>query len=187
MTADQFDGVFEGDKTARLFRYWHDLSRDGSIPLRKSFDPIDIPEFLRFLTLVKPEPDGDFTIALFGTALRESIGHEITGKSVFDESIGFDQDVIRMVLTNVVQTGACFITLRDCDLSDGSTWRIHGLTLPLADETGKVVRIATAFIPVEQGGRVLPDYDRFDEVDTRVLKVYRYEIASGTLTLIPYP
>ncbi len=182
-----FEGIFEGERTQRLFNYWRGLSVNGAVPLRARFDPTEIPEFLRFITLVKPMDDGDFQIALFGTALRDSIGHEITGKSVFDESIGFDHDINRLVLNNVVQTGACFITLRDCDLSDGSTWRVHGLTLPLANQDGKIVRIATAFIPVEKNGRTLPDYDRFDEVDTRILKVHRYEITKNALTLVPYP
>lgn len=182
-----FADVFEGDRTVRLFNYWRDLGGGKQIPRRKQFNPIDIPEFLKYITLLKPEPDGDFTIALFGTALRDSIGHEITGKSVFDESIGFDPDVIRLVLNNVRQTGASFITLRDCDLSDGSTWRIHGLTLPLVSDDGEVVRIATAFIPVNKSDRELPDYHRFDEVDTRILRVHRYDIATDTINLIPYP
>ncbi|WP_417514574.1 PAS domain-containing protein [Minwuia sp.] len=181
------EDVFESDGARKLFSYWKGLSNGGSLPLRKDFDPVDIPEFLRFITMIKPEADGDFTVALFGTGLLQSIGHEITGKSVFDESIGFDHNVIRFVLNDIVANGTCFITLRDCDLSDGSTWRVHGLTLPLADESGKIVRIATAFIPVTTDGRILPNYDRNDEVDTRILKVHRYEIATDTLTLVPYP
>ncbi len=139
--------VFQNDKARKLFDYWHGLSEGGELPLRKSFDPVDIPDLLRFITMVKPEPDGDYTIALFGTALRDSIGHEITGKSVFDESIGFDHGVIRFVLDDIVRAGSCFITYRDCELSDGSIWQVQGLTLPLADDDGNVVRIATAFIP----------------------------------------
>lgn len=180
-------GVFEDQKTERLFEYWRSLSADGAVPLRRDFDPVAIPSLLRFITMVKPEADGDFTISLFGTALRDSIGHEITGKSVFDESIGFDVDVIRFVLNDIVRTGSSFITLRDVDLSDGSTWQVHGLTLPLSDAEGQIVRIATAFIPITGQGRALPDFDRHNEVDTRILKVHRYEIGMDRLTLIPYP
>lgn len=181
------EDIFKSDKARSLFQHWRGLSTAGSIPLRKAFDPIDIPEHLRFITMVKPEPDGDYTIALFGTGLRESIGHEITGKSVFDDSIGFDHAVIRFVLGDIVKSGSCFITLRDCELSDGSVWQVQGLTLPLSDENGDIVRIVTSFIPVSQGARELPDYDRLNEVSTSILSVHRYEIASDTLVLLPYP
>lgn len=181
------DDVFQNDRARRLFTYWRSLSRSGALPLRKQFDPVDIPDLLRFITMVKPEPDGDYTIALFGTALRDSIGHEITGKSVFDQSIGFDHDVIRFVLDDVVRAGSCFVTYRDCELSDGSIWQVQGLTLPLADDRGNVVRIATAFIPATRDARDLPDYDRLNEVNTVILSVHRYDLSSDQMLRIPYP
>jgi hypothetical protein len=181
------DDVFQSQRAGKLFRYWRGLSSKGAIPLRRAFDPVDIPEHLRFITMVKPEPDGDYTVALFGTGLRDSIGHEITGKSVFDASIGFDHSVIRFVLDDVVRSGSCFITYRDCELSDGSVWQVQGLTLPLADDAGVVTRIVTYFIPVTKGARELPDYFNLDEVRTVIRSVHRYEISTDTLALLPYP
>lgn len=180
------ENVFQNDKARKLFSYWRSLSEKGALPRRRRFDPADIPDMLRFITMVKPEPDGDYTIALFGTALRESIGHEITGKSVFDDSIGFDHAVILFVLDDVVRAGSCFVTYRDCELSDGSIWQVQGLTLPLTDDDGKVVRIATAFFPATKSARHLPDYDRLNEVNTVIRSVHRYELASDEMVRIPY-
>lgn len=65
-----------------LYEYWRSLPREGRLPRRADFDPLDIPKLLSKLFMIDvagTAPDFSFRYRLAGTEIGETYGLEITG------------------------------------------------------------------------------------------------------------
>ncbi len=68
----------------QIFDYWRSRHIDGRPPSRQTLDPVvDIPALARNLMVLDIEPDG-YRYRLVGTALRERLGVELTGRMLAD-------------------------------------------------------------------------------------------------------
>jgi len=72
-----------GAANARIQRFWHyaqSCRRDGSLPLRAHFDPMDVPELLPNIWIVEADCDkGSLRYRLAGTKIVSGMGFEPTG------------------------------------------------------------------------------------------------------------
>jgi hypothetical protein len=65
-----------------LYRYWQSKYIDGRPPGREDIDPpTEIPQFVATLMIIDILPDG-YQYRLVGSALRDRLGGEFTGKAV---------------------------------------------------------------------------------------------------------
>ena len=73
-------GMPEAGVHAELYRLWHSKCRDGRLPGRRDFDPLEMPQLLPHLTLFDVERDPlRFRIRLVGTAIVAAMGRDTTG------------------------------------------------------------------------------------------------------------
>ncbi|MFC7049432.1 PAS domain-containing protein [Emcibacter nanhaiensis] len=65
-----------------ILQYWHEIRGDRTMPARKDFNPLHVPDALGNLMLidVKHTPR-DYTIRLIGTNITELTGKDNTGQS----------------------------------------------------------------------------------------------------------
>jgi hypothetical protein len=74
------------DHGKKLFTYWNKIRGERSMPRRKDFNPMDVPQMLPNILLIE-FPDGDIEKAKFrlvGTNLVRDFGQDITGQSIND-------------------------------------------------------------------------------------------------------
>jgi len=69
------------DKGRRLIDYWFGLPRDGLLPPRQAFDPVDIKDLLPMVMLRDITADGTSTCRLVGTGITELTGQDFTART----------------------------------------------------------------------------------------------------------
>ncbi len=125
-----------------LYAYWTSLSDKTGKPLKTDFDPIEVPQILRFLSMVLcADRLEDFTISVWGSELIELFREERTGKSLGELQL----------IENWEGTFAGYLTIRDTGLPNLLTGRTvsserkhveyERLSLPLwgpAPDTGEL-------------------------------------------------
>ncbi len=76
-------GWIESETLRRVYAYWKSLSRDGAMPRRADFDPVEVPLLLPYIYLVDVIDGGqDFKYRLVGTHITESVGFDFTGQRI---------------------------------------------------------------------------------------------------------
>jgi hypothetical protein len=74
------------DSWEDLYSYWRSKHVDGRAPERADIDPpTEIPQFAANLMIIDILPDG-YRYRLVGSALRDRLGSELTGKAVGSSS-----------------------------------------------------------------------------------------------------
>jgi len=69
-------------KLVRLYRYWTELAqRAGGVPLRRSFDPTEVPELLSHIWMldIQYEPTFRLRYRLLGTRIEHLLGRFLRG------------------------------------------------------------------------------------------------------------
>ena len=70
------------DYQANILKYWQEIRGDKTMPARKDFNPLHVPDALGNLLLVDVQHDPrDYTIRLIGTNITELTGKDNTGQS----------------------------------------------------------------------------------------------------------
>lgn len=66
-----------------LYEVWQSKARDGALPGRQDFDPVDMIRFLGAVFLLEHDPDvDDFRYTLIGTEITQHVGRDNTGRTV---------------------------------------------------------------------------------------------------------
>lgn len=122
-----------------LLGHWQGMAKDDALPLVGGLDPIDLRPALGNIMLVDVADDGrDFRYRLYGSAIALISSGDKTGRSVIDfEGIPaqFFYVVYRAAL---IRRCPVYTHHYPSGTTNFRCW--HRLTLPLADESGKVVR-----------------------------------------------
>ena len=72
-------------RVQRFWRYTQACRRDGGMPLRKHFDPADIPDLLANIWILEADlANGSLFYRLTGTKIVAGIGFEPTGRFLHD-------------------------------------------------------------------------------------------------------
>jgi hypothetical protein len=128
------------DSWEKLYRYWRSKHVDGRPPAREDIDPpIEIPQFAANLMIIDIMPDG-FHYRLVGSALREWLGGELTGKAVGSSSLSEAirrewKDLLELVSGD--QKPRMLVARAPTEMSFSNLM----LVLPLVDRTGKTERL----------------------------------------------
>jgi len=129
---------------SKLLHYWRAKGAADRLPRRRDIDPAEIPDVLPHLLLIDAG-DGGYRCRLCGTALAESYGRELTGKT-FAEAFTPEGaaratahcDLIRALRKPVV-------VHNEYANARGNKLVANRLLLPLADDEVVVNRILVGF------------------------------------------
>jgi hypothetical protein len=126
----------------RLFRHWQDLCCAQALPPRASFDPIDVPWSLGYLSMVEVVP-GDYVFRVDSTHAVDFFGAEMTGKPLSAYPDLLRRPRIRTAYDTVVSSGRPHAWLREMEMGR-KRWRVEQVMLPFAGEGACVTHIAIA-------------------------------------------
>ncbi|NIA72435.1 PAS domain-containing protein [Pelagibius litoralis] len=133
------DGTFFSPNSSKLYAYWHSLAlRRGGVPLKDDFDPAEIPGLLPHIFIVEKEAGtGRFFFRLSGTAIRETMGVENTGRYLDELLDGDDLKNVAGMFEEVMAQGTCIRSIEGLTYSDRSYFRVEIVRLPLALPDGE--------------------------------------------------
>lgn len=125
-----------------LYAYWNDKRGERVAPRRADIDPLDLPRLLGNILICEVhDPPRDFTFRLFGTALVDAVGRDLTGARF---STLFSRDVAPDIVREyemVADRCAPVISRQDAGWAQKSHVRYERLLLPLSDDGERVNRI----------------------------------------------
>lgn len=163
----------------QLLTYWRDLfppSRD--IPVRRSFDPVDIPDLLSFLVLVDVETQ-ELRFRVVGTEMAEAWGNDFTGLTLSEIMQGPYHDFIRDLFDTCIESRAPVVSHSRFQWDRGRRLDTIRLMVPLASNTDPVrvghVIVGQSF-DYHQTGPATPNVfslkdGRFSEISREILQV----------------
>ena len=76
--------VFIARASGAWAAHWWSLPRDGVVPLRSVFDPLDIPALIPHMLICDLSEPGMVRIRLMGTGMVSSFGFDPTGRNYLD-------------------------------------------------------------------------------------------------------
>ncbi len=125
-----------------LYHYWRSKCEGDRLPKRSAIDPIEIPRFLRQLTIVEVVPDERrYVYRLVGTTEVEIRGRDPTGKSVMEGFFGPSLDNVLGCYDAVVATRRSLYDDETYVTPDGRFSDDETLFLPLSEDGENVSRI----------------------------------------------
>ncbi len=139
-------GLIDADRIlSRLLRYWASKAAAARIPKRNDIDPTEIPEILPHLMIVDPAEEGGFRCRLCGTAVAESYGRELRGKT-FDEAFTAAGAARAAAHCRLVFTLRRPVVVHNTYANArGNPLVANRLLLPLADDGVTVTKVLVGF------------------------------------------
>ncbi len=119
-----------------LFGYW-DAKRGGrAMPARRDLDPVEIPRLLKHLILLDVTHDPlRFRVRLYGTAVAELRGRDLTGHYLYEGGPTAIGSRTRPWNLAAVERRRPHYTVGDyTDISDGRNGTFYRLGLPLSGD-----------------------------------------------------
>ncbi len=83
--------TLKSETNLRFLSYWDDLRGDRLMPARSELDPASIKPILPFLAIGEFRTPSELIVRLAGTALRDMLGVELTGRNLLDISAPEDR------------------------------------------------------------------------------------------------
>jgi hypothetical protein len=123
---------------ARLFAYWRQIRGQRPVPLRRDFDPLDIPYMLGRVMLIelRQEPGRHYFIRVHGTLIAWRLGYELTGKPL-DRLPAPYRGIMAVRFDAAIESGMP-----------------HHTTMDLSDET-RALRCETLVLPLSRDGSAI--------------------------------
>lgn len=144
------------DKLRFLRSYWASLRRGAAIPHYRAIDPLNMGPILGYVLLLEPtDGDRDFRYRLFGSSIASVSGFDLTGKLASE--MAASSPVVEFGLASyraVVRRKEPLHTVR-APVGAYRTARWHRLTLPLADDGGRLVRLIAVSLPIGRHGKLV--------------------------------
>lgn len=124
----------------QLHRYWDSKRAGRPMPSRPDLDPVEIPGLLRHLILLDVTHDPvRFRVRLYGTAVTDLRGHDLTGRYLYERSItGIGRQTRAWNLRTVEERRPHYTVGDYTDISDGRLGTFHRLGLPLSRDGERV-------------------------------------------------
>jgi len=154
----------QNDLLRWLHDYWQDLLKGREMPSRTDIDPVDIPPtLLPHLLLTEVTDDARLRYRLVGTAYRNTLGVEITGRYV-DEIFrnAYGHYLIELGQEVVRRRRPIYTELVLPPVGDGTERFIQRLSLPLSTDGTNVDMLFSGDIvePVALGSPDTPSAGR---------------------------
>lgn len=128
------DGVAYRHAQSRQFAaHMLSLPRQGMRPLRKAFDPTQIPELLPRIILRERAPDGSYGYRLVGTELQEYFGQDVTGLPVASGMGDRPARSMQLAFDRMIERPCGLRYVMDLVLNSNQMARIEGVSFPFAE------------------------------------------------------
>jgi hypothetical protein len=139
-----------------LLAYWSTLRGNHAVPHYRSIDPAAMRPVLGFLMVLETIESGrDFRYRLFGSSIARVSGFDMTGRpmSAHPASPYATEFAIASTVASV-QGGLPLYTERQPVRAE-KTMRWPRLTLPLRDDSNRIVRVLGGTVPLDRDGRIV--------------------------------
>lgn len=130
------------DGTQRLLSYWSELRGDRIVPGYADVDLVQIASILpNTLIYSRDEDDGGFSIRFFGTGLVERFGRDLTGEKLTGFMNSETAEKSLTLLRDVVEGPSALITWFRSETTQGQSYEVEQLYLPLEDADGRITAV----------------------------------------------
>lgn len=139
-----------------LMQYWRMLAKAGPLPRHDAVDALDLAPALGYINILEPMPGSeDLRYRLFGSAVAEVSGFDLTGKALsLHPASAYVTEFALATTKACIRRREPLLTIRQPAGAD-RTFRWPRLALPLTDGTGDVVRVIVATVPLDANGRIV--------------------------------
>ena len=128
---DCHDGIHLTPVGHQLLAWWFEVRGDNSMPSPEDVSPRTLRQLLPYIRYMSWDGPDELVIRVFGSALVEGIGIDLTGTRMFAGAYeGRDLDVTRMKVLHEVPCGG--IMIRDLPDASGGAHPCELVTLPIA-------------------------------------------------------
>ncbi|WP_262689809.1 PAS domain-containing protein [Kordiimonas aestuarii] len=181
-------------KGERLFRtfldLWKALPREqGGVPLKRSFKPARAADLMPHLFLSEVRGKYDLHIRLVGSAMEENESFRLTGSNYFDKLDRADWDFYEDFIEGYRAQPCAGRLLRQIKTSQSTTYDVHTLGVPLADEDGGVRYVLGAGFMVlnhAESSRMLPGDNARDGSGSMHIERAEYiDLGHGVPAVVP--
>jgi len=144
------------DKLQFLHRYWMDLKGARAIPNYRAVDPLNMGPILGYVVLLEPvDGDRDFRFRIFGSLIASVSEFDLTGQlaSALIASTKVVEFGLASYRASMRRTGALYTVRTPIGAYRTAQW--HRLTMPLADDAGRIARLIAVSLPMSRGGTLV--------------------------------
>ena len=119
-----------------LHAFWDGKRAGRAMPARRDLDPVEIPGLLKHLILLDVTHDPlRFRVRLYGTAVADLRGRDLTGRYLYEDGVTQIGQHIRPFNVATVEERRPHFRIGDyTDISDGRTGTYYRLGLPLSSD-----------------------------------------------------
>lgn len=137
-------------RLAHLHRFWQQRRRGAGLPLSSTIDPLELGPALGYVMLMEPVGGGeDFLYRLYGTAIADRSGLEMTGKRVRDVPVPLVAVYFLATYRAVLMTRRPLYTRHSTHHAIGfDDW--SRLILPFDDAEGRIDRLLVGNVPLRR-------------------------------------
>lgn len=144
------DGIELHSISRQLLAWWMEARGDRVMPGPDDVSPRALVELLPYIRLLQWEGDEKLVFRIYGSALVEATGFDLTGyNSIAEGDVpGRADDIARLKLMHSVLCG--LLLHREMTRADGSTYICEFLNLPISAGPDGKTRIIGSVIPREE-------------------------------------
>lgn len=155
-TDDPIRAQLDDPRLIRFYEYWQSKTKQGRLPARADFDPIEIPDLLPWIYLIDVVNEVGrrrMRCRLVGTSIVQRTGRDMTGR-YFDDGMFTPAtlEAVTAAFNEVIDSGtpAVFVSRPDIRLTDQLEHAPYKRVLcPLATD-GKTVDLLAGLMAFEE-------------------------------------
>jgi len=131
-----------GPSILRMFEAWSDARRGHAVPRRKDFDPLAVPDLLKFVWIYRMDPAiGDYVCDLAGEEVHDAWGGSIKGKHLRAIIGDTNHRIVRERWDRIRDVPMVLYGAAADDPAASSSRFVERLVMPLSDAAGHVTSI----------------------------------------------
>jgi hypothetical protein len=130
-------------ETIGLFDYWNEIRGEREAPLRSEISPAALGRLLPSLMLLERRDDGEIVFRLAGTRICSLRCRELKGRPFGNMFRDEDHMALMKILHSVERDNALVVLDTLADKGDGNGVPVEIALFPLADESTRILGIAS--------------------------------------------
>ena len=132
----------------KLFRFWEGARGEMAAAKKQQLNLKKVAQILPSLCILERHPlEQSYTWRLAGTAIAKLWGHDVTGKSVFNNWQDFERQTIANGMDMVIATMQPCVVRFKATNNNGSEIGVEFLAVPIQDEKSGAIQILGAVVP----------------------------------------
>lgn len=135
---------FRGQRLEPFLAYWQSLSVGGTVPARKAFNPMHVPEILPWVTMVNRQ-EGLFAVTLTGTQVDAHLGWTKIASPL--ELIQAERaDETAFVLAYLFETPSLYFVHARSDFGEAGLYDLDLLLAPFTTSEGLIYMAVSDYL-----------------------------------------